>query len=212
MSKSEREEQIINISFEQQKKEMELIKEKEHEVRILRHDMRLYLNTLIMYINENDKDSALKLASTLVSNIDATKLHYYCSNDTINYIISDYAEKCKKASIILQTSIQLSNLPTDEIMLSSILSNGLDNAINATSSLPVENRSIKLMLKTDNDKLLLSIRNHFEGNIVFSDGIPVSNKPGHGYGTQSIRYMTEKLGGNYQFMVDDNEFVLRVVI
>ena len=70
----------------------------------------------------------------------------------------------------------------------------------------------KLMLKIDNGKLLLSIRNHFEEKIVFSDDIPVSNKVGHGYGTQSICYMTEKLGGNYQFMVEGNEFILRVII
>ena len=97
-------------------------------------------------------------------------------------------------------------------MTSSILSNGLDNAINAAAILPVEKRSIKLMLKTDNGKLLLSIRNHFEGKIIFSDGVPISNKPGHGYGTQSICYITQKLGGNYQFMAEDNEFILRVVI
>lgn len=208
----EHKEQIINISFEQQKKEMELLKEKEQEIRIIRHDLRLYLNTLIMHINENDKEGALKLASSLATSIDATKLHYYCSNDTINYILSEYAEKCEKASILFQPTIQLTSLPTDEIMFSSILSNGLDNAINAAAILPVEKRSIKLMLKTDNGKLLLSIRNHFEGKIIFSDGVPISNKPGHGYGTQSICYITQKLGGNYQFMAENNEFILRVVI
>jgi hypothetical protein len=208
----ERKEQIINISFEQQKKEMALMKEKEQEIRILRHDMRLYLNTLIMHIKEDNTEGALKLASTLATNIDATKLHYYCKNDTINYILSEYAEKCDRASILFQPTVHLANLPTDEIMFSSILSNGLDNAINASVSLPIEQRCIKLMLKTDNGKLLLSIRNHFEGKIIFSDGVPVSNRAGHGYGTQSICYMTEKLGGNYQFMVEDNEFILRVVI
>ena len=208
----ERKEQIINISFEQQKKEMALIKEKEHEIRIIRHDMRLYLNTLMMHINEGNTEGALKLVSTLATNIDATTLHHYCNNDTINYIISEYAEKCEKASILFQPTIQFSNLPTDEIMFSSILSNGLDNAINASVSLPIEKRNIKLMLKIDNEKLLLSIRNHFEEKIVFSDDIPVSNKVGHGYGTQSICYMTEKLGGNYQFMVEGNEFILRVII
>jgi len=208
----ERREQIINIAFEQQKKEMELIKEKEQEVRIIRHDLRLLLNTLIMYINEDNKEGALKLASTLATNIDATKLHHYCNNDTINYILSEYAEKCEKASISFQPTITLSDFLMDEIMFTSILSNGLDNAIHATANLPVEERNIKLLLKTDNGKLLLSIRNHFQGKIVFSDGIPISNEAGHGYSTQSIRYRTEKLGGNYQFIVEENTFILRIII
>ena len=43
----ELQEQFIKISFEQQKKELESIKEKENEIRIIRHDMRLFINTLI---------------------------------------------------------------------------------------------------------------------------------------------------------------------
>lgn len=205
-------EQIINIFLEQQKKEMENIKEKEHELRIIRHDMRLFLNTIIIHLNENDTKGALKLISSLSSNIDATKISHYCSNDTINYIISDYASKCEKASISLQTTIQLDELKADEIMFVSILSNALDNALNATLSLPTQDRVIKLLLKTSNDKLLLSVKNYFDDNIIFSDGLPVSNKPGHGYGTQSIRYMTERIGGKCQFTIERNEFILRVVI
>lgn len=208
----ERKEQIINISFEQQRKEMELIKEKEQEVRIIRHDMRLFLNTLIMHINQNDKDAALKLATTLASNIEATTIQHYSNNDIVNYILSDYAEKCKKSSILFHITVELQELNADEIMFSSILSNALDNALNATASLPLEKRNIKLLLKISNDRLLLSVRNSFQGKIIFSDGLPISTKSGHGYGTQSIRYLTERLGGNCQFTIENNEFVLRVVL
>ena len=68
------------------------------------------------------------------------------------------------------------------------------------------------LLKTSNDKLLLSVKNYFDDNIIFSDGLPVSNKPGHGYGTQSMRYMTERIGGKCQFTIERKEFILRVVI
>lgn len=205
-------EQIINISFEQQKKEMELIKEKEQEVRIIRHDMRLFLNTLIMHINQDDKDTALKLANTLASNIEATTIQYYSNYNIVNYILSDYSAKFEKASILFQATVELQELKTDEIIFASILSNALDNALNATTTLPIEKRSIKLLLKNANGKLLLSVKNSFQGKIIFSDGLPVSSKAGHGYGTQSIRYMTEKAHGNCQFTIEDNEFVLRIVI
>ena len=208
----ERKEEIINISFEQQKKEMELIKEKEKEVRIMRHDMRLFLNTLIMHINQNNTDAALKLATTLASNIETTTIEHYSNNDIVNYILSDYAEKCKKACIAFHTTVALQEMNTDEVIFSSILSNALDNALNATANLPIEKRGIKLLLKNVDGKLLLSVRNSFEGKIIFSDGLPVSPKVDHGYGTQSIRYMTEKINGNCQFTIEDNEFVLRVVI
>ena len=68
------------------------------------------------------------------------------------------------------------------------------------------------MLKKFDGKLLLSVKNPFKDMPSFVDGIPSTDEKGHGYGTQSIRYMTDKLGGKCQFTVQNNLFVLRVVI
>lgn len=88
----------------------------------------------------------------------------------------------------------------------------MDNALTAQKELPEAERGIKVMLKTSDNKLLLSVRNPFGKKPLFVDGMPVSRKKGHGYGTQSIRYMTERLGGNCQFTIDNQMFVLRVVL
>ena len=86
-------------------------------------------------------------------------------------------------------------------MFSAILSNALDHALDAQKELPQERRSVRLMLKTSGGKLLLSVENPIAAAPCFADGLPVSKKKGHGYGTQSIRYMTERLGGKWQFSV-----------
>ena len=54
--------------------------------------------------------------------------------------------------------------------------------------------------------------NPFLEKPIFSDGIPITTKKGHGYGTQSIRYMTERLGGNCMFSIEDQQFILRVIL
>ena len=43
------------------------------------------------------------------------------------------------------------------------------------------------------DKLLFSLKNRFSEEPVLVDGVPKAKLPGHGLGTQSIRYMTERL-------------------
>jgi sensor histidine kinase regulating citrate/malate metabolism len=68
------------------------------------------------------------------------------------------------------------------------------------------------MLKYEDEHLLLSIRNSYLKAPIFSDGLPVTNKKDHGYGTQSIRYMTERLGGNCMFSIENQQFILRVII
>lgn len=78
--------------------------------------------------------------------------------------------------------------------------------------MPEGQRSIKLQLRTREDKLLLSVENPFKNRPVFADDLPVGQAPGHGYGTQSIRYMAERMGGRCMFSTEGKNFVLRVII
>ena len=107
--------------------------------------------------------------------------------------------------------MELSEFRLDEMLFCTVLSNALDNALNAQLKLPQSERKIKLMLKNNNGKLLLSVKNPVFRMPQFVDGMPVTNRKNHGYGTQSIRFMTEKLGGNCQFSVQDGHFLVRVV-
>ena len=44
----------------------------------------------------------------------------------------------------------------------------------------------------------------------FKDGIPVTDRPGHGIGVGSICAIVERYGGLYSFSVKEGKFVLRV--
>ena len=209
---SQRKENIIRITVEQQAKEITAAKQSEQEIRLLRHDMRLLLSTIAISIENGETDKAQELIASQIARIDGTRLERFCDVEILNYVLSDYAEKCRKNSIAFAFDIQLERMDVDEVLFCSILSNALDNAYNAQLRLPPENRKIRLMLKYSGEKLLLSVKNPVGQPVVFADGLPVSVKKGHGYGTQSIRYMTERLGGNCQFSVKDDVFILRVVL
>ena len=69
-----------------------------------------------------------------------------------------------------------------------------------------------MSLSEKGGKILISIKNPYGQTPKFIGDMPVSKESGHGYGTQSIRYTVEKLGGNCQFALADGQFVLRVII
>jgi sensor histidine kinase regulating citrate/malate metabolism len=104
----------------------------------------------------------------------------------------------------------------EELLFSTILANALDNALNAQSGQSKEKGAwrgdIRLLLKNSSGKTLLCVKNTFHEAPLFRNGIPASFREGHGYGVQSILYITEKLGGNCQFTIEDDWFVLRVVV
>lgn len=205
-------EQIINLSFEQQQKEIEMLNRTNKEIRILRHDMRLFANILKMCIQTNDMESATKLADNINNRINNTYIHRYCEYNIINYILSDYAMQCDQQNVRFEAAVKLIDFEHDEIMFGSVISNALDNALKANAELPEDKRCISLALKTMDGKIYLSVRNPVAQKPVIADGLPVSNRKGHGYGSQSIQYVTEKLGGNCMFSADDKEFAVRVIL
>lgn len=209
---AEHKEQIISIAAEQQAKEIENMKKSSFETALLRHDMRLMLSNLALCIEENDNAQALKTISGFLKQVESASVHRYCKNDTVNYILSNFDNKCKSKETDFIYTIEIDELPVDEILFSSIVSNALDNALNAQSEIELTERRIKLMLKCSDGKLLFSVKNPFKNMPVFVDGVPQSSISGHGYGTQSIRYLTEKLGGKCQFTTQNNIFILRVVL
>ncbi len=209
---AQRKEQIIRITVEQQSKEVETIKRSEQEIRLLRHDMRMFLSSLAISVEEGDRDTALKMIQSYIHNTASTAVRRYCSNPVINYVLSDYATRFEQIGVSFQPQVKLQELKVDETLFCSILFNGLDNALNAQMALPAEQRNVKLMLKHKNGKLLLSIQNPVKSSPLFADGLPLSAHEGHGYGTQSIRYTAERLGGSCRFSAEDQIFTLRVVI
>jgi sensor histidine kinase regulating citrate/malate metabolism len=111
--------------------------------------------------------------------------------------------------------VEFTDSSVDEITFSSILSNALDNAYNAQKELLPAHRTIRVLLKTTKEgKLLLSVKNPYKKAPLIVDGMPVStDRTGeHGFGTQSIRYLTEQLGGNCRFSLEEGQFVVQVIL
>ena len=209
---AQRKEQIVRLVAQQQSVQMEKVKMVEQELRVARHDMRHLLTQLALCIDAKDDKKAKELLRSYMDYIDGTQLTRFCQCDTVNYILSAFSARCAREGISLHYDINLDEIQKDELLFGSILQNALENACNAQLELEPQQRQIWLLLKTMDDKLLLSIKNPTRSSPVFADGLPQARKPGHGYGTHSIRYLSERLGGSCQFSVKDGLLVLRVLL
>lgn len=209
---AERKAQIVHVIAQERTREVEAIRRNEAEIRMLRHDMRLFLSSVALCLDNEDPAKAQELIASYSSHIAGAPLEHFCGNDTVNYVLSDCSAKCRAKEIPFDYVIDLKDLQVDEILFCSIISNALDNAMNAQEDVPVSRRFIRLMLKCVEGKILVSVKNPIAKKPVFADGLPITDKAGHGYGTQSIRYLTERMGGNCQFSVQGDLFLVRIVI
>lgn len=101
----------------------------------------------------------------------------------------------------------------DPVDLYTLVGNALDNAIEATVSLPAEERLIRLRVQEKAGLVLLQIENPYSGTIQLQDGLPLTHKAdkqNHGFGVKSIRDITEKYQGILTLRAENGQFVLRI--
>ena len=148
------------------------------------------------------------------SDIDAITPIRFCENETVNLILSSFSAKAEKAKIQLITEVKLTgSLPFTDTELCSLLSNALENAMQASEKISNSSeRIIRVRLYTKNNKLCMDTRNSYRVEPEFLEGLPVSKEPGHGFGTKSMAHIIEKHGGVYQFTVKDGWFIFQATV
>ena len=108
------------------------------------------------------------------------------------------------------------SLPNDvaisDTELCSLLSNGLENALHAVADLPADRKQISLYCGVRQNKLLIEIRNPCAGPIAMRDGLPVSDREGHGYGCRSIQAIAQRNGGLCVFSAQQGQFLLQIML
>jgi hypothetical protein len=210
---AEQHNRLMEIRQIQSVKEIEAIQRSEYEISLFRHDMRHFLSDILAYIQNGDSDKAAAYIHEVIIAADKTAPQKFCANELVNMVLSSFEGKMQEQNMRFLASVQIpQKLPCADMEFTSILANGLENAIQAVAGLEVEKREITLDLHMNDNKLLLLIKNPYAQTPELSNGIPITREPGHGLGTQSIKYTVEKLQGNCQFVVKDGAFMLRVVL
>ncbi len=104
----------------------------------------------------------------------------------------------------------------DVMDICTVFGNALDNAIECELKIPDKTRRIiRLMLSAQKQFLLLKVENYCPEPPRFRFGLPVSTKgdtANHGFGLKSIRATAEKYGGSMTTAVEDDWFVLKMLI
>ncbi len=210
---AEQKTQIMEMKRAQSEKEIEALRRSEYAVSILRHDIRHFLLNISSYISNGQTEKAQKYISDIIDATDKTATHKYSKNEIVNMILSSFEERISENGIDFEHFVDVpQKLIFPDVDLTAILSNALENAVKAVSKLQEGERKIIFDMYMSANKLLISVKNSFSGQIKFVDGLPTTEESGHGIGTQSIRYVTEKLKGNCQFSVADGMFVLQVIL
>ncbi|MGE9881065.1 ATP-binding protein [Blautia obeum] len=201
---------------EQELKEMHHVMELEHvhyqeieskreEVAKIRHDINNQILAARHLISEGDTERSEHMLEQLLEQVSATKEYPYCAVPIINAILNEKNRLCEQHQIELVTDLSFpSDLHVDDVMLCSLFSNLLDNAIHAVEDMDPGKRWIRISAITEGGFLVVKTRN--------PSGKPEPVKRGHGKGTVILQEIAEMYGGMYQTEYWDGIFTAVVNI
>lgn len=213
-SSIQRERDMLDTQLKQAQTEFASLRQMQQNAAAYRHDMRHHFALLQSLASEENITEIKEYLKTAQSDIDAITPKRFCKNETVNLILSSFASKAEQSQILLTIDANMPNsLAFSDTEFCSLLSNAMENAINACKNITDSNkRHIKLRIYSKNNKLCIDIRNTYQIEPIFHQGLPVSKEPGHGFGTKSISYVVEKHGGIFQFYVKDGWFIFQATM
>ncbi len=176
------------------------------------HDMKHQIHE-IGSVNSISKDVVAEIEHSIMVYDSMVKT----GNDVLDIIFTEKRLYCVANKIALSymaDGAKVSFMKDSDLY--ALFGNALDNAIEAVKQIKEEERRvISLTLLEHNNFITVRIDNTFEGEIEFSDGLPVTKKTDtnlHGFGMKSMRMIVARYGGEMEVTVNDDIFSLSMLI
>lgn len=204
---------MLEAELKQSKLELENLRQIETKTALYQHDMRHHLNAIGSYLTANNPGQAEEYIKTVRADLDAITPKQFCAHEIINLLCSSFSEKAERSGVILNIQANFpKNLPFSDTELCSVLSNSLENAMQAVTALPCEQKWIHLYGTIKQQKLLLEVQNPYAGKLVLEQGFPISKNPGHGYGCRSMDAIARQHHGLCSFEAEHGIFTFRMIL
>lgn len=199
-----------------QVRHMEKVNETVEYNRRIRHDFRHHLHAIDTLAKEGKSEKVSQYVESLSEyhKKGSAQGTLFCENTVVNALLQYYEDDARQSEI--ETVIRVSadeNLPIPEVEFCIILGNLLENAIDASRTLPLEKRKISFYGKQEGAMYLISSVNYYEGEIRKKGKRFQSSKhAGDGVGIWSVESVVDKYDGMMSVETGGEKFEVKIAI
>lgn len=183
--------------------------------RILQHDLTRHFSILQGLLEQNHLAEAKSYIADVTQKQLSHTTYVYTSSNILNHVLNEKSEQCKKLNIMYYVNISGTIDTSLELNLGIILSNLLDNAIEAECRQNTDNRKILLQLQQNKGMYYITIKNYIDASVLSTNPSLLTNKTDkkqHGLGVKSVRKIVQSLDGIYQQYEMDSYFVTTIIL
>lgn len=199
-----------------QKSYYEEIEKNQQTVRKLRHDMKNHLNIIGMLIADEKTPEAKNYLTELNQEF-AVTAKSYCSNEVVNAVLNSKEQSAAEAQIRCEFQIDLAEDPQmEDIDLCALLSNTLDNAIEACRKIPeASKRFLSVKARCQKGFFSYKVVNSKANEVTEENGCFITSKKDaglHGIGLKNVKQIAAKYEGYVEVSYDEHSFTVVVMI
>ena len=208
----------LSLTFQEERRQMERqiemqqehyrqIFEKVEESRRMRHDFRQHLHAIMGMAG--DGAAQTEYISKMIQVSEAARPESYFENLAIDSLLYHYLTVAREHGIAatVQAAMPKGTILPDEVAFCTILGNLMENAVEACQRQQEGERFLRLAARCREGRLYLMLENSFDGALSEGRSGYLSRKhEGEGIGIVSVKELTQKLGGDIQFVAEKNLF------
>ena len=204
----------------QMQKEVQEIQDIYTDMRGLRHDLRGHINNIMQYVkkhNNSDDEELNGYIRNMEETVSKLDFGYQSGNPITDIIIHQKKQEADRAGVKFLVDFNYpKELQIDVYDIGIILSNALENAIEATSLVEAD-KYISLHSNVKGNLFFIELDNSFVRDIVMNkeSGLPESSKADkkfHGMGITNIQRCARKYKGDIDIVIDDSNQIFNLTV
>ena len=207
------ENEILIMKLQEEKNTLNKLDEVYENNRILRHDLKHYLTVVRGMLYTSGVEETTKYLEELLQSKFERDLYYYTDSTVVNAVLNDKVSLCKKNNISCNIEIcgQIGEERQTDIGI--ILSNHLDNAIEA--ELKEKERYISVEITRQKRNLFIKVENSVSEPVFHNNPSLRTIKKdtnNHGIGIKSVRKLVQGMDGFCLWEDYENRFSVTVML
>ena len=208
---SERE--YLHLAADNMTQRLKLMEEVSAQNSRASHDRRHFNNILLGLLEQGESKEAVALLKKQNQTVPRIS-RVYCENPASNAAVCHYATLAEQMGIDTEIELDIPNyLTVDSLELSMVVSNLMENAIQACGKLPLNCAPYLRFTCHNAGRLLLEIENPcIENTTLDENGYPIAHEEGHGVGSKSVIAFAKKYDGELIYNIENSVFRVRLLV
>ncbi len=205
---------ILKVQLEQQEVQINNTELMYQNARKMRHDMKHYFTTYLQLLNEGEVELVKEEMQKALNTKFDTENVYFMKSKQINAVINQKATVCKEKEIPFDVQTSGEFEWRNESNIAILLSNLLDNAIEAEVK-ENEKKEMKLKMFTYKESVNIIVENRVAESVLEKNPMlktTKKKKQNHGIGMESIREIVKQEEGTMDISEEIGWFIIHILL